>query len=54
MFIFCRIQRRIQPVVYWDEDKIEQVLTNLIDNAIRHTPSGWKSQCTLFMSKTEK
>ncbi|MCG4735200.1 cell wall metabolism sensor histidine kinase WalK, partial [Casaltella massiliensis] len=24
----------------WDEDKIEQVLTNLIDNAIRHTPSG--------------
>lgn len=29
-----------QPVVYWDEDKIEQVLTNLIDNAIRHTPSG--------------
>jgi two-component system sensor histidine kinase ResE len=24
--------------VYWDEDKIEQVLTNLIDNAIRHTP----------------
>ncbi len=27
------------PVVYWDEDKIEQVLTNLVDNAIRHTPS---------------
>lgn len=29
------------PDVTWDEDKIEQVLTNLIDNAIRHTdPSG--------------
>ncbi|MFC7442167.1 ATP-binding protein [Laceyella putida] len=28
------------PTVYWDEDKIEQVLTNLIDNAIRHTPTG--------------
>lgn len=27
------------PTVYWDEDKIEQVLTNLIDNAIRHTPA---------------
>ncbi|MBA4603837.1 HAMP domain-containing protein [Thermoactinomyces sp. AMNI-1] len=27
------------PMVYWDEDKIEQVLTNLVDNAIRHTPS---------------
>ncbi|MGA8941525.1 MAG: ATP-binding protein [Thermoactinomyces sp.] len=26
------------PIVYWDEDKIEQVLTNLVDNAIRHTP----------------
>ncbi|MCS1350932.1 cell wall metabolism sensor histidine kinase WalK [Mechercharimyces sp. CAU 1602] len=25
------------PFVYWDEDKMEQVLTNLIDNAIRHT-----------------
>jgi two-component system sensor histidine kinase ResE len=30
------------PVVYWDEDKIEQVLTNLVDNAIRHTSAcGW-------------
>ncbi len=26
--------------VRWDEDKVEQVLTNLTDNAIRHTPAG--------------
>ncbi|SHE44138.1 two-component system, OmpR family, sensor histidine kinase ResE [Seinonella peptonophila] len=26
------------PEVRWDEDKIEQVLTNLLGNAIRHTP----------------
>nr|WP_245920797.1 ATP-binding protein [Melghirimyces profundicolus] len=25
---------------WWDEDKVEQVLTNLTDNAIRHTPEG--------------
>lgn len=30
------------PTVYWDEDKIEQVLTNLIDNALRHTPADGK------------
>ncbi|WP_124727293.1 ATP-binding protein [Staphylospora marina] len=28
------------PEVVWDPDRIEQVLTNLIDNAIRHTPAG--------------
>ncbi|ADU30087.1 ATP-binding protein [Evansella cellulosilytica] len=33
------IEENIQ-YVYADEDRIEQVLTNLIDNAIRHTPEG--------------
>lgn len=29
-----------QVIVEIDEDRIEQVMTNLIDNAIRHTPRG--------------
>ncbi len=36
------------PTVYWDEDKIEQVLTNLIDNAIRHTPEGGSVTLRVF------
>jgi two-component system sensor histidine kinase ResE len=36
------------PEVYWDEDKIEQVLTNLIDNAIRHTPKGGSVQVHVY------
>ncbi|UKS63889.1 ATP-binding protein [Rossellomorea marisflavi] len=32
-----------------DPDKIEQVLTNLIDNAIRHTPGG--GEVTVFLNR---
>ena len=33
-----------------DEDRMEQVLTNLIDNALRHTPE--KGSVTVQLSKT--
>jgi two-component system sensor histidine kinase ResE len=28
------------PEVFWDEDKVEQILTNLVGNAVRHTPEN--------------
>jgi two-component system sensor histidine kinase ResE len=28
------------PEVFWDLDKVEQILTNLVGNAIRHTPEN--------------
>jgi two-component system, OmpR family, sensor histidine kinase ResE len=36
------------PQVWWDEDKMEQVLINLIDNAIRHTPTGGTVQVHVY------
>ena len=35
-----------------DEDRIEQVMTNLIDNALRHTPKG--SQVTIKVEKQNR
>ncbi|WP_232696280.1 ATP-binding protein [Brevibacillus daliensis] len=48
-FVTVSMERRVQfhlelksvhKSVLFDPDKIEQVLTNLIDNAVRHTPDG--------------
>ncbi|KKO52027.1 ATP-binding protein [Paenibacillus sp. DMB20] len=36
-----------------DEDKLEQVLTNLLDNAFRHTPSGKKISITVDRIKLQ-
>jgi two-component system sensor histidine kinase ResE len=36
-----------------DEDKLEQVLTNLLDNAFRHTPAGKKILITADVSVQE-
>lgn len=36
-----------------DEDKLEQVLTNLLDNAFRHTPSGKKISITVDRMKLQ-
>ncbi|SEN26836.1 ATP-binding protein [Lihuaxuella thermophila] len=41
------------PEVYWDEDKIEQVLTNLIDNALRHTPSGGSVRVRVYQEEDQ-
>jgi two-component system, OmpR family, sensor histidine kinase ResE len=37
--LFAEIENEITSISF-DPDRIEQVLTNLIDNAIRHTPKG--------------
>ncbi|MDR6224544.1 ATP-binding protein [Desmospora profundinema] len=40
------------PTVEWDEDKVEQVLTNLVDNAIRHTPAGGRVSIELVETES--
>lgn len=41
------------PIVTCDEDQIEQVFTNLIDNAIRHTDSGGTVKVTVETNADE-
>ncbi|MCK4739088.1 MAG: PAS domain-containing sensor histidine kinase, partial [Deltaproteobacteria bacterium] len=37
------------PQISTDRDRLEQVLVNLLDNAIKYTPAGGKVQVRLFM-----
>ncbi|MGF3103499.1 ATP-binding protein [Rossellomorea sp. DUT-2] len=41
----------IKNEIHMDPDRIEQVLTNLIDNALRHTPTGGEVTVSLTESK---
>ncbi|MEF3308300.1 ATP-binding protein [Paenibacillus sp. GYB004] len=43
-----KLEMPAEPITLYlaDEDRLEQVLTNLLDNAVRHTPSGsWIAIC---------
>jgi two-component system clock-associated histidine kinase SasA len=42
------------PYVYVDEERVRQVMMNLIDNAIKYTPAGGKIVITIFHRTTEK
>ncbi|MCA1058279.1 HAMP domain-containing protein [Rossellomorea aquimaris] len=48
--IYFESDVEIKKEIYMDPDRIEQVLTNLIDNALRHTPTGGE----VTVSLTEK
>ncbi|MBN8190796.1 HAMP domain-containing protein [Bacillus sp. NTK074B] len=48
--IYFESNVEIKKEIYMDPDRIEQVLTNLIDNALRHTPTGGE----VTVSLTEK
>jgi PAS domain S-box-containing protein len=41
LFFKCTVDPRIPPLVHGDPTKIAQVLTNLLDNAVKFTESGW-------------
>ena len=49
--IYFESDVEIKSDIYMDPDRIEQVLTNLIDNALRHTPTGGEVTVSLAESK---
>ncbi len=42
------------PYIYADEERVRQVMMNLIDNAIKYTPAGGKILISLLHRTTEK
>jgi len=46
IYLESKVEPDGSPVLF-DPDRIEQVLTNLIDNAIRHTPKGGQVKVTV-------
>ncbi|TMU86711.1 cell wall metabolism sensor histidine kinase WalK [Bacillus sp. BHET2] len=49
--IYFESDVKINSEILMDPDRIEQVLTNLIDNALRHTPTGGKVTVVLTEGK---
>ncbi len=49
--IYFESDVKINSEILMDPDRIEQVLTNLIDNALRHTPKGGKVTVVLTEGK---
>ncbi|MEH7096873.1 ATP-binding protein [Neobacillus vireti] len=46
--LYSEVENDVSPVLF-DPDRIEQVLTNLIDNAMRHTPKGGQVKVSVVL-----